>query len=84
LVKTSQSYRQLKGGNFFLRHSVIHGSLGPPGILNPSSILTGSDNFAQLTAKCPYTMGYPFPPQNCPFPWGDLDPHLIHGSLGTS
>jgi len=20
-------------------------------------------------------------PQNCPFPWGDLDPYLIHGSL---
>jgi len=27
-------------------------------------------------------MGRPFPPQNCPFPCGDLDPHLIHGSLG--
>ena len=23
-----------------------------------------------------------FPPQYCPFQWGDLDPHLIHGSLG--
>jgi len=21
-------------------------------------------------------------PQNCPFPWGDLEPHLLHGSLG--
>jgi len=21
-------------------------------------------------------------PKNCPFAWGDLDPHLIHGSLG--
>ena len=21
-------------------------------------------------------------PQNCPFTWKDLDPHLIHGSLG--
>jgi len=20
-----------------------------------------------------FTMGRPFPPQNCPFPWGDLD-----------
>jgi len=29
-----------------------------------------------------FTMGRPFPPQNCPFPWEDLDPHLIHGSLG--
>jgi len=22
------------------------------------------------------------PLSKCPFPWGDLDPHLIHGSLG--
>jgi len=29
-----------------------------------------------------FTMGRPFPPQNCPFPWGDLEPHLIRGSLG--
>jgi len=26
-----------------------------------------------------YTMGRPFSPKICPFPWGDLDPHLIHG-----
>jgi len=29
-----------------------------------------------------FTMGCPFSPQNCPFLWGYLDPHLIHGSLG--
>jgi len=29
-----------------------------------------------------FTMGCPFPPQNCPFPWGHLDRQLIHGSLG--
>jgi len=28
-----------------------------------------------------FTMGHPFPPPNCPFPWRDLDPHLVHGSL---
>jgi len=28
-----------------------------------------------------FTMGCPFPPQNCPLPWRDLDSHLIHGSL---
>ena len=28
-------------------------------------------------------MGDPFP-KNCPFPWGDLHPHLTHYSLGTS
>jgi len=27
-------------------------------------------------------MGRPFSPQNCPFPLGNLDTHLIHGSLG--
>jgi len=26
------------------------------------------------------TMGRPFTPHNCPFPWGDLDLHLIRGS----
>ena len=28
------------------------------------------------------TMGCPPPPKNCPFPWEDLDAHLIHGFLG--
>jgi len=28
-----------------------------------------------------FTIGCPFPPQNCPFPWG-IWTHLIHGSLG--
>jgi len=27
-------------------------------------------------------MGRPFSPKICPFPWRDLDPHLIHGSPG--
>ena len=31
-----------------------------------------------------FTMGHPFPPQNCPIPWVDLDPHLIRGSLGPT
>jgi len=30
-----------------------------------------------------FTMANPFP-QNFPFPWGNLDPHLTHGSLGPS
>jgi len=42
----------------------------------------GWDVFAQLAAECPCTLQWPpLPPQNCPFPWGDLDPHLTHGSL---
>ena len=28
-----------------------------------------------------FKMDHPSPPQNCPFPWGDVDPHVIHGSL---
>ena len=31
---------------------------------------------------CPGSV--PFRPQNCPFMCGDLDPHVIHGSLGPS
>jgi len=51
---------------------------------NPNDITIGSAVFAQVTAEYPYTLhrDAPFPPQNCPFPWGDLDFHLIHGSLG--
>jgi len=37
--------------------------------------------FVQMTAECPYTVVCPFLPQNCPFPWGDLDLHVSHGSL---
>jgi len=29
-----------------------------------------------------FTMERPFPPENCPFSWGDLDSHLIHVSPG--
>ena len=37
--------------------------------------------FAQLTAECTYTLQWPTPSQ-LPLPMGDLDAHLIHGSLG--
>ena len=45
---------------------------------NPNSIMIGSAIFAQMTAECSYTLQWnaPFPPQNCPFPWG-RGPHLI-------
>jgi len=132
-------------------HKIVpfHGGSGTPSntwflgtiwAYNPNGILIGSTVFAQMTAKCPYTLqwdapspsklflsmgdlqphlihdflgppepitqmaswsvqpflhrwpqsvpilcnGTPLPPQNCPFPWGDLDSHLIHGSLGQS
>jgi len=42
---------------------------------NPNDILTGWAVFAQLTTQCPYTLQWATPsPQNCPFPWADLDP----------
>ena len=39
--------------------------------------------FAGLTAEnpCISQLCAPYPPQNCPFAWRDLDPHLIHGSM---
>ena len=59
--------------------------LGPAWAHNPNAISIGSAVFEQITAECPlyFTMGHPFPPQNSPFPWGDLDPHLTHASLGS-
>ena len=40
--------------------------------------------FAQMNAECHCTLQWdaPSPRKNCPFPWGNLDPHLIRGSLG--
>jgi len=50
---------------------------------NPNGIWIGPAVFAQITAVSLYfTMLHPFPPPNCPFPWGDADSHLVHGSLG--
>jgi len=56
--------------------------LGLTWVHNPDVISIGSAVFAQLTTVSLYfTIGRPFSPQNCPFPWGDLY-HLIHGLLG--
>jgi len=46
--------------------------------------LIGSAVFAQMKAQCPYTLQWdaPFPLKIAPSRWGDLDSHLIHGSLG--
>jgi len=38
-------------------------------------------NFAQMTAECLLYNRTPLH-QHCPFPMGDLDPHLTHSSLG--
>jgi len=48
---------------------------------DPNSIVIGSAIFAQMTTECLYTLQWDAlsPNQSCPFPWGDLDCHLIHG-----
>jgi len=48
--------------------------------------MIGSAVFAHVTADNPYSLYFTTDalPQNCPFPWGDLDCHLIHVSLGPS
>jgi len=56
---------------------------GQTRVQNQNGISIGSTVFAQLTAEyiCSYfTTDSRF--QNCPFSWGDLDPSVIHGSLG--
>ena len=47
----------------------------------PNAISTEPAVSSVLTLHYPYTLLWdgPFPTQNGPFPWGDLDPHLIHG-----
>jgi len=43
----------------------------------------GPHIFAQLTAKCPYTLEWAaLCPSEVLLPTGDVDSHLIHGSLG--
>jgi len=49
---------------------------------NPNDKSIGSAAFAQLTAESPYIYSVrPFR-QNCPFPLGDLEPHIIRDSMG--
>jgi len=57
----------------FLRPTTVH---------SPNGKSSGSAVFAQIMAESPYIYnGCPFP-QNCPFPCGYLNLHLIWGSLG--
>ena len=61
--------------------------LGPTRVKIPNSIWIGSAIFAQLTAEHPHTLQYATPsppPENCPFPFGDLGHHLIHVFLGSA
>jgi len=57
--------------------------LGPTWVHNSNGISIGSAVFAQMTARCPYTLQWtPFFPSKLPIPMEDLDPRLIRGSLG--
>jgi len=59
--------------------------LGPTQVHNLNGISIGSAIFAQMTAQCPYTVQWatPSPLKIAPsHPMGDVNPHLIHGSLG--
>jgi len=53
-------------------------------VLSPNGILIGSAVSAQLTAVCPYTLQWAAPPPSkLSLLMRDLDPHLIHGFLGS-
>jgi len=55
----------------------------PPGVQIPNDVSIGSAVFAQLTTKCLYTVQCAALPRLKIAPsHGDLDPHLIYGSLG--
>jgi len=58
--------------------------LGPTQVQIPNAISIGSAVFAQLMPDSHYTLqrATPFPSRNCTFQWGNLNPHLIHGSMG--
>jgi len=50
----------------------------------PSQLLMSSCYTAHGRESLYFTMGRHFPPpENCPFPWEDLDPHLIHDPWPT-
>jgi len=80
-------------GDHFPKIALFLGGTGPPSNSwflepdrpdSPSGITIGSAVFTQVTAECPYTSqcNAPFPLKIAPSQWGDLDPHLLHGSLG--
>jgi len=58
--------------------------LGPIRAHNANSISISRAVFPQTTVECPYTLQWDAhsPPKICPFPWGDLNSHLILGPLG--
>jgi len=87
--ETAECLYSLQWAPIYPKVAPYHGASGPPSntwfpgptrVLNQNGMSIGSAVFAQITAECPY--GTLLSPQNCPFPWADLNPHLIHGLLG--
>jgi len=67
----------------YLESHLTRGSLGPP----ESSTQTASWSVQPFLHRRPQRIpilynGTPLPPSKLPLPIRDLDPHLIHGSLG--
>jgi len=61
---------------------LIHDTLGPPESSIQMTCQVVHPFFAQLTAKCPYTLEWAtLPPSKLLLPMGDVDPYVIHGSL---
>jgi len=76
------------------RGRVSKGTLAPPGeydwthasFSTPKSTTQMANRSVQLFLHISHQIFYnwpPFPP-NCPFPWGNLNRHLTHDSLGPS
>jgi len=58
--------------------------LGPTRVLNRNAISIGSAILHSSPQSVPILYnGPPLPPENCPFPWRDLDLQT-HGSLGPA
>jgi len=56
----------------------LRGSLDPPECKSQKASRPVQPLFGEIMAECPYTLQWAaLRPQNCPFPWVDVDPLLI-------
>ena len=64
---------------------LLHASLGLPESTLHAALWSVQPFFAELKAVSRYTLqqATPFSPWKLPLPTGDLNPHPIHGSLGS-
>jgi len=96
--KKAASSPQMDGSIVFARlHQcalhVTHASLDPPELTSQTTSLDQFSRFctAHDRVSLYFTMGRPFPPQNCPFAWGIwtpsntwfLGPTRVHNPNGT-